>query len=1218
MNKFLTIFLCFVFLPGVAIASDDRTMVTDVADTQFSIVWAAQEPASCSLKVFSDSGATQEITDQLLVLSESELQTLAEDNGVMKVTVKQLSPNTTYFVKTVTIPKSSGLNEVASNILEVTTEIEPKIVSNNILVQEVKQSNGTDAAIGTLLIVDVEEASTPLSAWVGDGYPGAYAGIDLTNLYHESSHKSYDVETGKSATLFAFGGRLGYYTTENVLIDENNTNQLVQPAAILEIEDVNTIVLVHPVMDKTVNEDSENLIIDLSDVFVADPENSSINKAIVSNSNDILLDASIAGDLLTISYNEEESGTATIKIEATATDYISASDEFVVTVSPVDDPPVVDNPISDKNVKTNSENQVIPLNSVFTDIDNDDSLITKTASSADNSLVVVSVDGNSLNLDFQENQTGSTTIEVVGTSNGKTATDSFDVFISSYTPAVVSFIDSYRAVANSSIAIPIFLTNSMNDEIEGLNAKVTYNSDVLEPQEPAVILNGIISSENYNINSDYSVPGQISLSLFGKSVLSNESGIIAELNFLVIGSPGETSELAFEESILNNSHTIKQSGLFTVKSPPKTFDSSITVNEDSSVTFNLDASDADDDSLIFLIIPGNSNGNAVMIDNTLGTCKYTPKANENGTDAFVFMVNDGNANSNTSTVTVTINPVNDPPTVSSISNINGCKNISASINFTIDDIDSNLDVLSFDYETSITAQVSFSGEGNNRTLSVNPLTEYAGTTSITVIVSDGIDSTQTSFDFITNDIGLQIGSTNESKLYPGQEFSVPLVLTSEVAVQSISMTVIFDSNILTTNDSVATLAGGILENQGYNLSVLNKTTNSASIFFESTDSAIVANGTIAYLKFMVDENAVVGSETSISCHNNQALFNDWTMTARKADYIVDGYLISGNIGFYPDQSDLSSALTPVNNVNIALVGSKVYSTTSDDSGNYSFINIPPGTYVLELTKTDDLNGMNLLDAYWISRHYNQPQHLSCYQQIAANADNDSEATVRGIDASRVARYKMFFIDKLNEDNIHWVFLDEEINDCSEGLPRLSDLSSKVLTVDSNKLNQDFIAIKVGDVTRNWKKTEPDLKRSRRAIKTNRMSYPVEDSMLSLPIYFNQDDQIKGMQIRITYDKNNLEFINADFNQSQLEYSNYILMVNNNVEGELYLGILAQKEVLSVLKEEILSINFERLSNDAADISITDFECNESPVSDSGFQIDDQITQHIFITDSPSH
>ena len=56
---------------------------------------------------------------------------------------------------------------------------------------------------------------------------------------------------------------------------------------------------------------------------------------------------------------------------------------------------------------------------------------------------------------------------------------------------------------------------------------------------------------------------------------------------------------------------------------------------------------------------GPANGTLVL--NANGTFTYTPNANFNGTDSFVYQVTDGNGGSAQATVDITVNSVNDGP-----------------------------------------------------------------------------------------------------------------------------------------------------------------------------------------------------------------------------------------------------------------------------------------------------------------------------------------------------------------------------------------------------------------------------------------------------------------------------------------------------------------------------------------------------------------------------
>jgi hypothetical protein len=99
--------------------------------------------------------------------------------------------------------------------------------------------------------------------------------------------------------------------------------------------------------------------------------------------------------------------------------------------------------------------------------------------------------------------------------------------------------------------------------------------------------------------------------------------------------------------------------------PPAANNTSATTNEDNSVTITMTASDPDGDSLTFSIVTPPAHGNLSAIFNqtpTSAQVTYTPNANYNGGDSFTFQADDGKGGTSTGSVTITINPVNDPPT----------------------------------------------------------------------------------------------------------------------------------------------------------------------------------------------------------------------------------------------------------------------------------------------------------------------------------------------------------------------------------------------------------------------------------------------------------------------------------------------------------------------------------------------------------------------------
>ena len=192
-------------------------------------------------------------------------------------------------------------------------------------------------------------------------------------------------------------------------------------------------VIVNPLPDISVNEDAVNSTINLSHVFNdIDDDNASINKTALS-SNPSLVTASVAGgNTLILDYQSNQSGTADITITGTSNGK-SVSDVFTVTINAIDDDPVVANQLPDISVNEDWFNSIIDLSNVFNDIDDDNASITKTATAGDPSLVTASVKGNTLILDYQTNQSGTTDITVTGTSNGQSVSDVFTVTVNPWT-----------------------------------------------------------------------------------------------------------------------------------------------------------------------------------------------------------------------------------------------------------------------------------------------------------------------------------------------------------------------------------------------------------------------------------------------------------------------------------------------------------------------------------------------------------------------------------------------------------------------------------------------------------------------------------------------------------------------------------------------------------------------------------------------------------------
>jgi len=91
---------------------------------------------------------------------------------------------------------------------------------------------------------------------------------------------------------------------------------------------------------------------------------------------------------------------------------------------------------------------------------------------------------------------------------------------------------------------------------------------------------------------------------------------------------------------------------------------SYSTNEDVALTVAAPGvlgndTDSDGDALTSSVTSGPSHGSLSLQSN--GAFTYTPAANYNGSDSFTYTVSDGHGGTDIGTVTLTINPVNDPP-----------------------------------------------------------------------------------------------------------------------------------------------------------------------------------------------------------------------------------------------------------------------------------------------------------------------------------------------------------------------------------------------------------------------------------------------------------------------------------------------------------------------------------------------------------------------------
>jgi Ca2+-binding RTX toxin-like protein len=166
---------------------------------------------------------------------------------------------------------------------------------------------------------------------------------------------------------------------------------------------------------------------------------------------------------------------------------------------------------------------------------------------------------------------------------------------------------------------------------------------------------GSVVADSVAINSDVS----------NGTLVNNGDGTVTytgDANFN--GADSFTYTVLDTEGAVSNVATVNIT-VDSVNDAPVAINDEITVDEDTSITFNIVANDtdADDGSVVASSVAISSGvANGTLVNNGDGTVTYTGDTNFNGTDSFTYTVTDSDiVTSNIATVDITVDAVNDAP-----------------------------------------------------------------------------------------------------------------------------------------------------------------------------------------------------------------------------------------------------------------------------------------------------------------------------------------------------------------------------------------------------------------------------------------------------------------------------------------------------------------------------------------------------------------------------
>jgi VCBS repeat-containing protein len=253
-------------------------------------------------------------------------------------------------------------------------------------------------------------------------------------------------------------------------------------------------------------------------------------------------------------------------------------------------------------------------------------------------------------------------ILVTGPSHGSLSLNSDGSFL--YTPngnynGADSF--TYKAndgTVNSNVATVTLTINPVNDPPVAADDSYSTNEDT--PLQIAA--SGVLANDS-DVDGDTLTAAVVSGPAHGTLSLNSDGSFLytpgADFNgtdsFTYRANDGQADSNTAKVTITVN----------PVNDPPVAADDSYSTNEDTPLNVSAGTgvltndTDVDGDAISAALVNGPSHGTLNL--NANGSFLYTPNANYNGSDSFTYKANDGQADSNTAKVTITINPVNDPP-----------------------------------------------------------------------------------------------------------------------------------------------------------------------------------------------------------------------------------------------------------------------------------------------------------------------------------------------------------------------------------------------------------------------------------------------------------------------------------------------------------------------------------------------------------------------------
>ncbi len=531
--------------------------------------------------------------------------------------------------------------------------------------------------------------------------------------------------------------------TISVQVTDANGGSVVETFE-LTVTSVNDLPTITAIADQAINEDgSTSVAFTIGDVETAAASltiaTTSSNTALVPNAN-LVLGGSGASRTLAVTPVANASGTTTITVQITDADGGIAVETFELNVITINDLPTI-TAITDQSINEDGSTSV-----AFTigDVETAATSLTVVATSNNPALIpnanlVLGGSGASRTLAVTPlaNAFGSATISVqVTDGNGGSVVETFDVVVASVNdgPTITAIAD---LVINEDSSVPVaFIIGDVETAADSLTIVTTSSNTALVPAAN-IVLSGTGTNRSLTITPAANAFGTTTISVEVKD--ANGGSVIETFDLTVTSVNDGPTITAIADQFIDEDTRHLGSGLHHRRRG----------NGRRSLLVAATSSNS-------ALVP---NANLVLGGTGASrTLSVTPVANASGTATITIEVKDADGATVLETFDLVVTSINDLPTITAIADQSIAEDSSATVNFTIGDIETaaaSLTVTATSSNQAIVpaANLVLGGSGAARTLSITPANDAFGTTTITVEVKDANGGTVVeTFDVTVGDV----------------------------------------------------------------------------------------------------------------------------------------------------------------------------------------------------------------------------------------------------------------------------------------------------------------------------------------------------------------------------------------------------------------------------------------------------------------------------------